>query len=158
MAPKLMFIIFLVSSYGLTTSAEADQESEAAKNLERNQRLSSTIIGAEKLERQIGMVYKLDLAKDNNHGPAMVEVMKYFDESLRTCYVDRLEENPSLKGSLIIRFKVSKNTGTMQKIKRLGGNITDKTMYKCLKKQLAIMPFDPPRDLRGTLYYRFAVF
>lgn len=115
-------------------------------------------LGIEHVERQIGMFYKLDLAQDNRHAQSMVQVMRYFDDRLRSCYTDRLEEQPDLQGLLIVRFKLSKDTGMMRKIKRAGGNLSDTKVFRCLKRQLARMPFDPPRDLDGTLYYRFGIF
>lgn len=158
MAPKSKLCLLLVLIFNLGNTTPSNDNSASRSSATVKTRQTASIIGTEKIERQIGMFYKLDLAKDNEHGPAMVEVMKFFDDGLRSCYTDRLEARPDLQGSLILRFKVSKDTGTMRKIKRSGGNINDKRMYQCLKKQLAIMPFDPPRDIRGTLYYRFGIF
>lgn len=107
--------------------------------------------------RQIAMFYKLDLARDNALSKSMAGVMRQNEHRIRGCYVERLEARPKLRGRLDLRFHVSKSTGTMQWIARAGGNLSDPRLLRCVKQQLALLPFNPPRDLQGTLQYTFGV-
>jgi hypothetical protein len=107
--------------------------------------------------RQIAMFYKLDLARDNALSKTMAGVMRENEHRIRGCYVERLEARPKLRGRLDLRFQVSKATGTMQWIARAGGNLSDPRLLRCVKQQLALLPFNPPRDLQGTLQYTFGV-
>ena len=160
MTPKLSLHVFLILTLGLPEPSADASGKRTAKPLTADEADASGLrhaVGIEHVERQIGMFYKLDLAKDNDQARSMVEIMRLFDERLRTCYTDRLEDQPDLSGLLIVRFKLQKNTSNMRKIKRAGGDLSDREMFRCVKRQLASMPFDPPRDIQGTLYYRFVI-
>ncbi len=112
-------------------------------------------LGTYSVTRQISMFYRLDLKRDNAHSKAMAAIMHIYDAPVRACYVDRLDSLPTLKGDVDLSFAVSKESGGMEKIKHVGGTIKDPQLVKCLKRRLADIPFQPPRDLQGKLRYRF---
>ena len=114
-----------------------------------------TELASYKVMRRVSMFYKLDLFKDNSLSPAMAEVMKVGEDAVRGCYVTRLDYAPELKGQIALSFVLSKTSGTMRQIARVGGNLTDKALVQCIGRALARLPFNPPRPVRGRVLYSF---
>jgi hypothetical protein len=150
---------------GILACLVCSTENEAAAAPRRVVRLATShqtddqlhVLATVRPVRQIAMFYKLDLARDNALSKTMAGVMRENEHRIRGCYVERLEARPRLRGRLDLRFQVSKATGTMQWIARAGGNLSDPRLLRCVKQQLALLPFNPPRDLQGTLQYTFGV-
>lgn len=117
---------------------------------------SMTTLSTYKVSRSIGMYYKLDLQKDNILAPTMSEVMRLYEDRVRDCYLSRLEEMPGLRGKVALSFVLSRASGSMRKIVQIGGNLTDRPLLSCVAKQLAAMPFNPPRVVQGRLLYSFS--
>ena len=116
-----------------------------------------TDLATYKVMRRVSMYYKLDLLKDNALSPAMAEVMRIGDDAVRGCYLERLEQSPQLKGQVALSFVLSKSSGTMRRIARIGGSLTDKPLVACIGRELGRLPFNPPRPVRGKLLYSFGV-
>jgi hypothetical protein len=112
-------------------------------------------IGTYSVTRQISMFYRLDLLRDNEHSKDMAAIMHIYDAPVRACYVERLDDQPWLKGDVDLSFAMSKQSGGMEKIRHVGGTLRDPALVQCLKRRLAEIPFQPPRDMRGKLRYRF---
>ncbi len=112
-------------------------------------------LGTYSVTRQISMIYRLDLMRDNAHSKSMAAIMHIYDAPVRACYVERLDDAPALKGEVDLSFAVSSKSGGMEKIKHVGGTLKDPALVKCLKRRLAEIPFQPPRDMQGKLRYRF---
>ena len=70
--------------------------------------------------RQIAMFYKLNLFQHNYHAKAVANVLSVYDPNLRRCYTDRLDFNDALRGEVTFTFLLSKQTGTMSKLKATG--------------------------------------
>jgi hypothetical protein len=109
------------------------------------------------ITRQIAMFYKLDLFKHNNHAQAIANVLSTYDPNIRRCYTDRLEWVESLKGDLVFTFLLSKQTGTMAKLKHTGGTINDVKMTECVYYELARISFPVPENMIGELTYSYDV-
>ncbi len=107
------------------------------------------------IKRQIAMFYRLDLRENNAHTPAMVTIMRAHESKIRGCYTGRLDARPDLRGQVALAFSISKSTGTINRLKRVGGDIDDKPFLRCMKRQLVSMPFKPPYDMAGKLTYSF---
>jgi hypothetical protein len=112
-------------------------------------------LGTYSVTRQISMYYRMDLLRDNAHAKDMATIMHIYDAPVRACYVDRLDSQPALRGDVDLSFAMSKNSGGMERIRHVGGTLKDPQLVKCLKRRLAEIPFQPPRNMQGKLRYRF---
>jgi hypothetical protein len=130
-------------------------ELRLADTLPRPPRL--TTIATYKVNRQVSVFYKLDLAKDNRYAQAMATLLRQQEDKIRACYMQRLDATPQLKGQIAFSFVVSKTGGSMDRIKRIGGSLDDPRLNACLSRELAKVPLNPPRDMRGKLLYQFNV-
>jgi len=118
---------------------------------------SMVVIATERVTRQISMLYRLDLLKDNAHALTMVQAMRGNEPRVRTCYTSRLEAKPELAGDVALTFNLSAATGTVQQIAQVGGSIRDAQVVSCMKEQISRVRFNPPYDMQGKLIYQFQV-
>jgi hypothetical protein len=101
------------------------------------------------------MFYKLDLMKHNDHAKAIAGVLTVYDPNIRKCYTDRLDDNDSLKGDVKFTFLLSKQTGTMAKLKRTGGSLGDPKLAECMYYELSQIQFPVSENMIGELTYTF---
>jgi methionine-rich copper-binding protein CopC len=107
--------------------------------------------------RQIAMFYKLDLFKHNRYGKQISEVLAVYDSNLRNCYTSRLDYNDRLRGEVKFAFILSKQTGTMTKLKPAGGTANDPKLVECMYFELGQIQFPAPETMIGELTYTFDV-
>ena len=116
-----------------------------------------TTLATYKVNRNVGMYYKLDLGKENRYANAMATLLRQQEEKFRACYLTRLDQTPELRGLIAFSFVVTKAGGNMDHIKRVGGSLDDPRLSACLSRELAKVPLNPPRNIRGKLLYSFDV-
>ena len=109
----------------------------------------------QRVVRSIAMYYKIDLKQDNAHSPAFAGILQENDQSLRSCYVDRLDTVPNLKGNLVFDFELAPRIPSISHVSRIGGNIKDLPLERCLRERTIALPFHAPRKMRGTVTYSF---
>lgn len=102
------------------------------------------------------ILHKLDLGKENRYANAIATLFASA-EKFRACYLTRLDQTPELRGHIASSFVVTKAGGSMDRIKRVGGSLDDPRLNACLSRELAKVPLNPPRNLRGKLLYSFDV-
>ena len=107
--------------------------------------------------RQIAMFYKLDLFRHNYNSKAISAVLNTNDVNLRRCYTDRLDFNDDLRGTLSFTFLLSKQTGTMIKLKNTGGTANDPKLVECVFLELSKMQFPVNENMIGQLVYTYDV-
>jgi hypothetical protein len=107
--------------------------------------------------RQIAMFYKLDLFKHNAYAKSVAEVLSVYDPNLRACYTNRLDFNDKLRGDVKFAFILSKQTGTMTKLKHAGGSAIDSKLVECMYYELGQMQFPTKETMLGELTYTFDV-
>lgn len=105
--------------------------------------------------RQIAMFFKLDLMQNNYFAKPIADVLTTFDPNLRTCYTDRLDENDKLRGDVKFTFLLSKETGTMTKLRHTGGTADDPKLVECVYYELAKMQFPVDRNMLGEITYSY---
>jgi len=111
-----------------------------------------------KFTRQIAMFYKLNLFKFNYHAQAVANVLSVYDPNMRRCYTDRLAVNEHLRGDVKFTFLLSKQTGTMAKIRATGGSAaSDPKLVSCVYYELAQIQFPVPENMIGELTYTYDV-
>lgn len=126
----------------------------AEGNYEKPNELRATLT----FTRQIAMFYKLDLFKHNYHGKTIAGVLAVYDPNLRRCYTDRLDFNDALRGDVKFTFLLSKQTGTMSKLKATGGTASgDPKLVECMYNELAAISFPVPENMIGELTYIYDV-
>ena len=107
--------------------------------------------------RQIAMFYKLDLFRHNYNSKAFAGVLNTNDVNLRRCYTYRLDFNDDLRGTLSFTFLLSKQTGTMIKLKNTGGTANDPKLVECVFLELSKMQFPVKENMIGELVYTYDV-
>ncbi len=106
-------------------------------------------------ERQIAMYYKVDLATQDYLAAKISNTVGAQDLDLRRCYMDELEKDKKLKGSVIFNFKIAASDGTMRKIFYRGGSIKNPQVIQCLYHALGRMQFPLAKALDGQLTFSF---
>lgn len=127
--------------------AEGQGESEA----------SVTPLAKRQISRQIGVFYRLDLKRHNMHAPTIAAALRSSDDSVRSCYIDRLEVQPRLSGRMVFSFRLSETRSHMDQISHLSGSMRDTKLAACIRDKLANLNFRVPGEMRGTLTYQFSV-
>jgi hypothetical protein len=107
--------------------------------------------------RQVSMFFKLDLFRHNRHAREIADVLSTYDTNIRKCYTDRLEWVETLRGDLVFTFLLSKQSGTMLKLKHSGGSIADAKMTECVYYELARISFPVGENMLGELTYTYDV-
>ncbi len=107
--------------------------------------------------REIAMFYSLNLFRYNYHAKQIAGVLSASDAQIRRCYTDRLDENEKLKGEAKFSFLLSKQTGTMSKLKHSGGGANDAKLIECMYLELGQIQFPVPENMIGELVYTFDV-
>ncbi len=108
-----------------------------------------------KFTRQIAMFFSLNLFRHNVYAKQVANVLTVYDPNFRRCYTDRLDFDDTLRGDIKFTFLLSKQTGTMSKIKATGGSLADPKLIECLYKELGHIQFPAPDNMVGELAYTF---
>lgn len=109
------------------------------------------------LQRQISMMYKVDLGAEQRYSKSIVSTLASQDLDLRTCYMDQLERDGSLQGQISFRFQITRSDGAMGNIKYQSGTLNSKKVVECLYYTLGKMQFPIAKNLAGvvTFYFNF---
>lgn len=107
------------------------------------------------MQRQISMLYKVDLGQEQRYSKSIVGTLASQDLDLRTCYMDQLDRDASLQGQVNFRFQVNKSDGLMQNIKFQNGTLKSKKVVECLFYTLGKMQFPIAKNLQGQLTFYF---
>ncbi len=125
------------------------------KGAEDNHAGSNEMRATIRFTRQIAMFFSLNLFRHNVYGKQIANVLQVYDPNLRRCYTDRLEYDDTLRGDIKFTFLLSKQTGTMSKLKASGGALQDPKLIECLYKELGHIQFPAPDNMVGELIYTF---
>ena len=105
--------------------------------------------------RTISLKWTLDLLKDNNKAHAVNQIIVAHDPYFRKCYKNRLDDTGNLRGKIIYGFILVKSTGTMSKIRHIGGTLNDIQLVNCIQTELKGMRFSIGRNIVGKLAFDF---
>lgn len=105
--------------------------------------------------RKVSMVFRLDLFKHNQFALPMIRVIEHHDPTLRACYIDRLNINEQLRGSIKFSMLFSKNLSSIKKLKFSGGSINDPELVRCLLSELHSLNFPVQENMLGELSFNF---
>lgn len=107
-------------------------------------------------QRQIAMVYKLDIGKQRGVTLKLINTLASQDLDLRRCYSDELEKTENLKGNVRFSFTINRDSGQMQKIQFRGGNINNQRVKTCLFYTLGKMQFPVTSNVPGNISFYFS--
>jgi hypothetical protein len=93
---------------------------------------------------------KLPASKVNKHvgtlsNEEVEETIKQRQPLFQRCWTQRLKENPSLKGNILLQFEINQR-GKVQDVQVAQAAITDELMTRCLISVLERIPF---REFEG---------
>jgi len=125
------------------------EQKDQGSNAELRQTITST--------RQISMFYQLNLFRHNEHAAQIANVLAVSEGILRQCFIDRLDDGEHLGGDVVFTFLLSKQSGTMIKLKHTGGSLTDPKVIECMYLELAQIQFPVADNMLGELTYDFGV-
>ncbi|NRA46313.1 MAG: AgmX/PglI C-terminal domain-containing protein [Oligoflexales bacterium] len=111
-----------------------------------------------RMVRTISLKWTLDLLKDNNRAHAVNQIIVAHDPYFRKCYKNRLDDTGNLRGKIIYGFILVKSSGTMSKIRHIGGTLNDIQLVNCIQKELKDMRFSIGRNMVGKLAFDFNAF
>lgn len=117
---------------------------------------SDEVRAAFTFQRQITMIYKLDIGKQRRYTRKLVNTIAAEDLDLRRCYMDELEKTSDLKGNVAFNFVIERSTGAMQKIQYRGGNIKNGRLISCLYYTMGKMQFPVAENLAGNIRFYFS--
>ena len=105
--------------------------------------------------RQILMTYRLDLLNDNSLNKDVMGALTGFDANFRSCYSRAVNGNTSLRGNIVFKVLISDKTGTIRKLRRSGGSLTDGAVTECLVTELMQIPLPVRKNMIGELTFMF---
>lgn len=108
-----------------------------------------------RMVRTISLKWSLDLLKDNHRARAINEIIVAHDPYFRKCYKNRLDDTGNLRGRIIYGFILVKSTGTMSKIRHIGGTLDDLKLVTCIQNELKDMRFSLSQNMIGKLAFDF---
>lgn len=80
--------------------------------------------------------------------------------AVKNCYENALQNNPDIKGRLVVKFTFQNDTGRIKKVKFDEGSstIADKGMRRCIEKHLEKLSMEPgdKNDGKATVVFDFS--
>jgi hypothetical protein len=107
--------------------------------------------------RTIGMFYKLNLFRHNNHAPQVIGVLQSNDPDIRTCYTDFLERAEPAQGTITYTMLLSHQTHSIRSLKVKQSQIKDDRFLECLYYKLMALSFPIKESMIGELSLIFQV-
>ncbi len=117
---------------------------------------SDEVRAAFSFQRQIAMIYKLDVGKQKKFTTKLISTLAAQDLDLRRCYMEELDKTPNLKGNVAFNFMIDRSDGVMQKIQYRGGNIKNNRLTTCLYYTLGKMQFPVTSNVGGNITFYFS--
>lgn len=107
-------------------------------------------------ERQISMIYKLDVGRQRQFTTKLINTIAAQDLDLRRCYMDELDKSPGLKGNVGFQFNIDGSNGSMQKIQLRSGNLRNSRLVTCLYYTMGRMQFPVSASIPGNITFYFS--
>ena len=105
--------------------------------------------------RQILMVYRINLGQYNRLSQKFNSVLALYDDRLRTCYTDLLDEHEVQKLRVRFQFRLNKSTGVMEKIDTNSSQFPTVRLRECLYYLLSQMQFPFRMPIKGDIEFIF---
>ena len=108
-----------------------------------------------KTTQTISMYYALDLMRHNRLANQVVPILNHNDPNIRSCYTDRLYEDPELSGTIEYKFIISSVSKSIVRLKPTGGTIRSSKMIECIYYQLKGLDFPVTDTMGGSITFTF---
>jgi len=145
----------VVDAYSMKVQVELGGR-ELFQSAEQDFSSSSEARAAVSHQRQISMMYKVDLETERKLVPKVVSTVASQDLDLRRCYIDQLDQDESLQGQVGFRFQIARSSGAIQKISPQGDSIRSDRLVQCLILTLGRMQFPIASTINGSIIFYFS--
>lgn len=105
--------------------------------------------------KQIGVFYGVVLNTYKKYRYPMLKIIKKNDLSLRNCYLQSLRFDPKIQGRLTFSFKMDPRDQILNPLKKIGGNIADKKLIRCIYYEVSGIKFPYKVPVKGQLVFKF---
>ncbi len=105
--------------------------------------------------RTIGMFYKLNLFRQNQHAKTVMDVIQANDPDIRSCYTDAIERGLEQQGQMNFTILLSHQTHSIRSMKLKLAEIKDEKFLECLYYKLMALSFPVPESMIGELGFQF---
>jgi hypothetical protein len=107
------------------------------------------------LSRQISMVYQVSSSGTQASRRLLSSTLTAQDAELRRCYMDQLDLQSGLRGTVNFNFKIAANNGSFQSLRYNGGTLASPKGVECLTLALKKLQFPINKALVGQLIFQF---
>jgi hypothetical protein len=105
--------------------------------------------------RTIGMFYKLNLFRHNQHAPTVIGVIQSNDPDIRSCYTDFLDRGGAGQGAILYTMLLSHQTHSLKSLRVKKAEIKDERFHECLYYKLMALSFPVKESMIGELSLMF---
>ena len=105
--------------------------------------------------RQISMIHQVDSSGSQQSRRLMSSTINAQDADLRRCYMDQLDNQSGLKGSVNFKFQIQPSNGSFGALSYSGGSLSNSKAIECLTLALRKMQFPIAKPLSGRLAFQF---
>ena len=105
--------------------------------------------------RQISMILQVDSSGSQQSRRLMSSTINGQDADLRRCYMDQLDNQSGLRGSVNFKFQIQPSSGSFGTLSYSGGSLSNPKTIECLTLALRKMQFPIAKPLSGRLAFKF---
>lgn len=109
-----------------------------------------------RFRREVAMYYQIKLPVHRSYVAVILDILKSYEEQLRQCYIDQLDQGLTQQGKVHFTIAISKRDGSMRRVKAGKGGLRDAQTISCLREQLLEMEFPVDKSLIGRLSFTFS--
>ncbi len=107
------------------------------------------------LSRQISMIYQVNSNGTQANRRLLSSTISGQDAELRRCYMDQLDLQLGLRGSVSYNFQIASQNGSFAQLRYSGGSLNSPKTVECLTLALRKLQFPVNKALVGQLAFQF---
>lgn len=128
---------------------------QVAKDAKENFGISGEARAAFSMSRQISMMYQVDSNGTQANRKLLSSTISGQDSELRRCYMDQLDLQLGLRGTVTYNFQIAANNGSFRMLQYNGGSLSSPKTVECLTLALRRLQFPVNKSLVGRLAFEF---
>lgn len=105
--------------------------------------------------RQISMMYQVNSNGTQGNRNLLSGTIGGQDSELRRCYMDQLDLQLGLRGTVNFNFQIAAQTGSFRDLKYKGGSLNSPRAVECLTLSLKKLQFPVNKNLAGQINFSF---
>lgn len=128
---------------------------QVQKDARENFGVSGEARAAFSTSRQISMIYQVNSTGTQTSRQLLSSTISGQDSELRRCYMDQLDLQLGLRGTVTYNFQITGQSGSFKDLRYNGGTLNSPRAVECLTLALKKLQFPVNKTLVGQLAFQF---